>query len=167
MTLKMDPGADQRKRQRVIVLAGEGGHVAQAERFCAGLEARGLEVILLTEGKCWLLPPISRSSKEGNSAFWLSVVATLLWLPACLFYSLVSPTVRGAALLVSFGPMTAVPMTLAAQILGRRMVFIESWSRFKRVSLTGRIHRRMGAAFLVQNPMDLDGETPLYLGRLG
>jgi hypothetical protein len=158
---------DRNKRRRVILLSGEGGHLAQANRFGASLEARGIEVVMLSESNSWLLPPISRRSKEGKRAYWLAAMLAVLWFPACLVYSLVSPTVRGAALVVSFGPMTAMPMALAAQILGRRMVFIESWSRFASVSLTGRIHRRFGAAFLVQNPMDLDGETPDYLGRLG
>ena len=151
----------------MLVLAGEGGHTSQARRFCAGLEARGLPVLLFTERESALLPSISRLSKEGKSAFWISVVAVMLWFPACFSYVIASPTVRQASLVVSFGPMAAVPLALATQIIGRRLVYIESWSRFETVSLTGRMHRRLGARFLVQNPMDVGEDKPDCLGRLG
>lgn len=151
----------------VVVLAGEGGHAAQAQRFCAGLEKRGQSVTLFTERESWLLPSISRLSKEGKFAHWISIVAVIFWFPACLIYSLTSSRFRRASLVVSFGPMTTVPLALASQMVGKRLIYIESWSRFETISLTCRLHRRLGASFLVQNPMHLGKDKPDCMGRLG
>lgn len=52
---------------------------------------------------------------------------------------------------VSTGPGIAIPPSLILRLMGRRVVFIETWSRFKTHSLTGRVMYKIAHRFYIQN----------------
>ena len=51
---------------------------------------------------------------------------------------------------ISTGPAVAVPVCLAAKVVGAAIVFIETGSRVRRLSTTGKIMRHLADLFFVQ-----------------
>ena len=74
--------------------------------------------------------------------------------------------VRPAAI-ISAGPAICVPVSILGKLLGARIIFIESSSRIRHPSLTGRIMYRWADLFFVQWPQ-LQEQLPraLFAGRL-
>ena len=74
--------------------------------------------------------------------------------------------VRPAAI-VSTGPAIAVPISIIGKLVGVRIIFVETGSRIKSLSLTGRIMYRWADLFFVQWPQ-LAEKLPraIYAGRL-
>lgn len=74
--------------------------------------------------------------------------------------------VRPAAIL-STGPAIAVPVSIFGKLFGARVVFVETGSRIKALSLTGRIMYRWADLFFVQWTQ-LAERLPraIYAGRL-
>lgn len=74
--------------------------------------------------------------------------------------------VRPKAIL-STGPAIAVPVALLGKLLGARVIFVETGSRIKTVSMTGRIMYRWADLFFVQWPQLLEKlPRAIYAGRL-
>jgi UDP-N-acetylglucosamine:LPS N-acetylglucosamine transferase len=71
------------------------------------------------------------------------------------------------AAVVSAGPAIGVSISMMGKLLGADIIFIESSSRIKRLSLSGRIMYRWADLFFVQWPY-LKQEWPqaVYAGRL-
>jgi beta-1,4-N-acetylglucosaminyltransferase len=74
--------------------------------------------------------------------------------------------VRPKALL-STGPAIAVPAAILGKLLGVRVIFVETGSRIRTVSMTGKIMYRLADLFFVQWPQ-LKEKLPraIYAGRL-
>ena len=53
--------------------------------------------------------------------------------------------------IISTGPGIAIVPIVLGKILGKETVFIESWSRFKSASLTGKIAYYVSSEFFIQN----------------
>jgi len=71
-------------------------------------------------------------------------------------------------LVVSTGSEIAIPTFILARIMGRRAIYIESWSRTKTKSNTGRILYYFSNLFLVQWPDLLEkyGKKARYEGAV-
>jgi len=69
--------------------------------------------------------------------------------------------------IVSAGPGTAVPVSLIGKMLGRKVIFIEDWSRVYQKSGAGKIIYRFADLFFIQWP-ELQERYPdgIYAGRL-
>ena len=69
--------------------------------------------------------------------------------------------------ILSTGPAIAVPISVIGKLAGARIIFIETGSRVKTLSLTGRIMYRWADLFMVQWPT-LAEKLPraVYAGRL-
>ena len=64
------------------------------------------------------------------------------------------------------GPSVAVPACVAARLLGRKVIFVETGSRVTALSMTGRIMYHVANLFFVQWPELLDDyPTAVYAGR--
>ena len=87
---------------------------------------------------------VTQPSRRRSAAAFVSTLATTLRLLAR----------QRVDLVVTLGNSHAVPMFLAARLLGKRTVFIESITRVDRLSDTGRIiyHSRLADHFLIQWP---------------
>jgi UDP-N-acetylglucosamine:LPS N-acetylglucosamine transferase len=73
-----------------------------------------------------------------------------------------------AEAIISAGPGLTVPLFLAAKLLGKKTIYIESWSRAHSKSMSGKLCYPMSDMFFVQWP-DMKKEYPkaVYAGRLG
>ena len=69
--------------------------------------------------------------------------------------------------ILSTGPAIAVPVSCLGKLLGARIIFVETGSRIRALSLTGRIMYRWADLFFVQWPQLAD-QLPkaVYAGRL-
>lgn len=74
--------------------------------------------------------------------------------------------VRPAAI-IGAGPAICVPVSILGKLLGARIIFVESSSRIRHPSLTGRIMYHWADLFFVQWPQ-LQEQLPraVYAGRL-
>lgn len=74
--------------------------------------------------------------------------------------------VRPAAI-VSTGPAIAVPISIIGKLMDVRIIFVETGSRVRSLSLTGRIMYRWADLFFVQWPQLADNlPRAIYAGRL-
>jgi len=105
---------------------------------------------------------VTRPRGKYNTAF-SSVFRTLCTGLESLWVLL---RVRPTALL-STGPAIAVPVSIIGRLLGVRVIFVETGSRIKTLSLTGRLMYRWADLFFVQWPY-LAEKLPraIYAGRL-
>jgi UDP-N-acetylglucosamine:LPS N-acetylglucosamine transferase len=53
--------------------------------------------------------------------------------------------------IISTGPGIALVPIVLGKFLGKKTIFIESWSRFKSASLTGRAAYYLSSEFFIQN----------------
>lgn len=145
-------------RPRVILLIyGEGGHRAQMKRLHGhlkpGLARRGLEVVGITENGAALdgFPSLSQGGVRDKH----SRLKSLVTLPLSLLRS-VALVVRLVTRyrivgVISTGPGIAVVPSVLLKLLGARIVFLESWSRFESASITGKVMYRLADRFYIQN----------------
>lgn len=153
----------------LLVLAGEGGHLAQAERFLAMLEPRTFDsVTLYTDNfrkvikgadKCYELKDLRK-----KSGFSLPQVCIHNFLVLRYFFP---KLLKKNVAVISFGPGVALVPALLAKLFRKRIVHIETWSRFYSQSATGRYMYRIADKFYVQNEELLKlYPNAIYAGRL-
>jgi len=144
-------------RPTIVFIAGEGGHLEQANRILATLEPdlrSSCKCILITDtetvngsdfDECWNIQtcaPKHRSSRLRDVFTYLKNSASVFRL------MLMSHNVKMA---IVTGPGFAVAPAIGAKILGAHLVVFESWSRFENRSKCGKALYRLSDQFLVQN----------------
>jgi beta-1,4-N-acetylglucosaminyltransferase len=69
--------------------------------------------------------------------------------------------------IISAGPGIAVPISLIGKVFGKKVIFIEDWSRVYHKSSAGRIVYRFADLFFIQWP-ELNKVYPkgIFAGRL-
>ena len=69
--------------------------------------------------------------------------------------------------MISSGPGLVIPVAILFRILNKKVIFIETWSRYNTKSITGNIMHKISNKFYVQNEdlMELY-ENAIYSGRL-
>lgn len=162
-----------RPAKRLCILGlGSGGHHSQIERLTRGLPADWEFVLLYVidsqvEGT-WNRLPLSQYGKAANKTRPLagvyvvrspSLMGDSRFRKWCLtvfgfFKGLGVLLATRPDALVAVGSAQAVPVGLAARLLGVPLYFVESITRVHRLSATGRaIHRyRLAKRFFVQWP---------------
>ncbi|HBH9612460.1 polysaccharide biosynthesis protein, partial [Escherichia coli] len=74
---------------------------------------------------------------------------------------------KNIKVIVTTGPGIAIAATLAAKLVGTKVIYIETWSRFTTYSLSGRIMYRLSNKFYIQNKSLLElYPKAIYSGRL-
>jgi len=156
---------------RLLIVLGEGGHTKELLNLVDLLgDAYDYYYIIskednLSANRIKYLGPIYRLPRpRGKRARTLiAIVRTILAGTRSLWILL---RVRPAAIL-STGPAIAVPVSIIGKLLGVRIIFVETGSRIKSLSLTGRIMYRWADLFFVQWP-HLADKLPraVYAGRL-
>ncbi len=156
---------------RLLIVLGEGGHTKQLLNLVDLLcDTYDYHYIISKEdnlsanrikypGPIYRLPrPRGKHARTLNAIF-----RTLLAGIQSLWILL---RVRPAAIL-STGPAIAVPVSIIGKLLGVRIIFVETGSRIKALSLTGRIMYRWADLFFVQWPQLADKlPRAVYAGRL-
>jgi UDP-N-acetylglucosamine:LPS N-acetylglucosamine transferase len=159
------------KEMKLLVVLGEGGHTTELLNLIDLLGDRYQYHYIVTEqdklsadqirieGKIHrLLRPRGKDTSLPLAAF-RTLVAAYQALRVLL-------RVRPKAIL-STGPAIAVPVAILGKLLGARVIFVETGSRIRTVSMTGRIMYRWADLFFVQWPQ-LTEKLPraIYAGRL-
>lgn len=146
------------KQKAIILVYGEGGHRAQMKRLYDLIK-------LENEHKKYKFIGICENSKSINSLdknFSIdplrdkhSNFITLVNIPKGifnyfrLFYKLSKDyDVRSV---ISTGPGIAIPISLYFKMLGKKIIFIETWSRFITVSMTAKVMYKIATKFYIQN----------------
>ena len=145
------------KQDAIVIIAGEGGHLAQMNRLLTYTESIALDPAVHLVG---LWENGARIAElDGYSLLPIrhkhSLLRTILRIPRSIRLHLAAIsrirrqyTVRGV---VSTGPGIAVVPSLYFRLTGANVVFIETWSRFHTRSWTGRFMYRIAHRFYVQN----------------
>lgn len=156
---------------KLLVVLGEGGHTTELLKLVDLLGA-GYDYHYIISKEDNLSAdairqtgPIYRLTRPRgkNSGLLSSMLQTLL---AGIESVWILLRVRPAAIL-SAGPAIVVPVAIVGKLLQARIIFIETGSRIKSLSLTGRIMYRWADLFFVQWPQ-LAEKFPraIYAGRL-
>ncbi|MFH0255806.1 PssD/Cps14F family polysaccharide biosynthesis glycosyltransferase [Vibrio rumoiensis] len=156
--------------KNVLVVFGKGGHETQAKRFLrlSNEENFDLNYIFVTDSDSFIkMNDKTFQAKEvrsKNESKYLSFILSTInnFFKACrLVHSL---NTKG---MISFGPGLVVPYALVCKVFGKKVVHIETWSRFTSKSLTGRIMYLLSDEFYIQN-LELMELYPraIYAGRL-
>jgi UDP-N-acetylglucosamine:LPS N-acetylglucosamine transferase len=167
-------GIDYMKQEIFFLLYGEGGHKAQMERLLDRLmnsdDDRFFKFIGISEGiytpilkiKNYFLFPIRK-----KYSFFIS----LLVFPFIFFFNLVKILwlvikykPKG---LISTGPGLVLLPALLFKIIMKKVIYIETWSRFNTKSMTGKYMYKIADRFYIQNIELLKFyPTAIYAGLL-
>lgn len=149
---------------------GSGGHQRQMTQLAAQLAARYRIVGVFTREdfvaeKLTSYPHYyvkrPRISDEGYFLYFLKSAL-------CFIQSLWAIAREWPAAIVSCGPSTAVPVMYAGKLLGRKIIFIESWSKISTASITGKMIYPIADVFFVQWEEQLRlYPKAIFRGRLG
>jgi len=144
------------KKEKVICFVyGEGGHKAQMKRFLDLINSKNnFKYIGICENNNYL------KSIEENYTFAplrdkYSYIKTFLYAPKA-FFSYIK-TLHGlhkkynVKAVVSTGPGIAIIVSLFFKLFGKKIIFIETWSRFETQSMTGKVMYKFADKFYIQN----------------
>lgn len=158
----------------LAVVVGEGGHAAQCLRLVSlmGAEDYRFSYILetpdrLTEQQIEVPGPVYRVIRPSvvSDRHVLADTLKSIW---CALQSLVILLRARPDAVVSVGPAVAVPVALVAKLLGKKVIFIESESRTRGLSATGRIMQYLADLFFVQweEVLPVAPRGAIFAGRL-
>jgi len=156
---------------KLMVVLGEGGHTAELLRLVDLLgQSYEYHYVIskednLSAGRIREVGTIHRVIRpRGKSTGKLAAALRTIFAGLQALWILLR--VRPAAL-ISTGPAIVVPISIAAKLFRVRIIFVETGSRVRTLSLTGRIMYRWADLFFVQWPQ-LAEELPkaVYAGRL-
>jgi UDP-N-acetylglucosamine:LPS N-acetylglucosamine transferase len=155
---------------RILVILGEGGHtkemLALVEHLGDGFEYSYLAVEgdPLSARKVSHPGPIYRARRPRDKSH--HVLKDICKTLQCGFQSWqVLRRVRPGAVL-GCGPAVAAPACLLAKLLGVKVIFIETGSRIRGLSLTGKLVYPLADLFLVQWPqLAATHAKAVYAGR--
>lgn len=155
---------------KVMVVLGEGGHSKEMLSLVELLGPSHEYSYLLVKGdelsekKIAIAGRLYYAQRPRDKAhhLLLDVVKTL----RCGWDSLVALLRERPAAVISCGPAVGVPPCVMAKLLGIRVIFVETGSRVRALSMTGRIVYRFADLFLVQWPQLLAKcAKAIYAGR--
>jgi len=156
--------------KRLLVVLGEGGHSKEilvlVDQLGDDLEY-GYVLVAddeVSESKLRRPGPVFRVLRPRDKTHHLVWdVCKTLWSGLQSLFVVVR--YRPDAVLTS-GPSVAVPACVAARLLGRKVIFVETGSRVTALSMTGKIMYRLANLFFVQWPELLDDyPKAVYAGR--
>jgi UDP-N-acetylglucosamine:LPS N-acetylglucosamine transferase len=157
----------------VTIIAGEGGHLAQAKRFM-NLDCNSfhnVKYILISDANV-NIPGIGLHLERNISKFtkvrsFMNLFMFFIYYVRLFFSSFVYVLSKKPEILISFGPILAIPYLFRGRLFRIEVIHVETWSRFYSRSFTGRIAYYLATKFIVQNK-ELQKLYPksIYGGRL-
>ncbi len=156
---------------KLLVVLGEGGHTTELLNLVDLLGARYEYHYIVCKEDNLSANRINRPGPiytlgrpRGKSTGKFRAILRTIW--TGVKSSQILLRVRPDAIL-SAGPAIAVPVSILGKLLRVRIIFVETGSRVKTLSLTGRIMYRWADLFFVQWPQ-LQEKLPraIYAGRL-
>ncbi len=159
------------KNKAILFINGTGGHKEQMRRLLNLLETdKDIIKIGLCEKhsclneleSCIEVSPVRDKHSHLKSLF--TIPYHLLFVVFQSVQLLMKYEVLG---IVSTGPGVVFIPSLIFKLLGKKVIFIESWSRFKTKSLTGTVMHSFADLFYVQNKsLKSLYKNSIYSGRL-
>ena len=141
----------------IIFVYGEGGHKAQMKRLLHLIRQENnenIKYIGICENNSTL------EMLDENYSFLplrnkYSNLRTLITAPLALFNYLkilfMLHKKYDVKAVVSTGPGIAIIVSLFFKIFGKKIIFVETWSRFETKSITGKIMYKIADKFYIQN----------------
>lgn len=156
---------------KVLVILGSGGHTAMMLKLVSLLEDRFEYVYVVSKEdqlsaekieKAGQVYFVRKAREHGDN------VLVAFWKVLRLFGE-AWRVIRKAepAAIVSAGPGMAVPFSVLGKFLGKKVIFVEDYSRVYKASTSGKIIYRFSDLFFIQWP-ELKAVYPrgIYAGRL-
>ena len=140
---------------KMLIVAGSGGHSVQALILHKQLgKAYQISFMLdrkdkVTQKKLSKFKQYHAIEIRGKKE---NVISTLFRIIACSIESLSILFRSRPEVIVSTGPGFAIPITFFGKIFGKKIIFIESWSRVNTRSYAGKIIYNYADMFFVQWP---------------
>ena len=156
----------------ILLIFGKGGHAAQMKRFLGSLpeEFQGKQYIALTNttrfddiiaDSFYCMEARDKYSSFKNIFYMFAYSLVAFW-QTCRIINKYKVTA-----VVSTGPGMAVVPSFIYKLLGKKIIFFESWSRVTQQSMAGRVMYRLADLFFVQHKeMLLLYPKAIYKGRL-
>lgn len=155
----------------LLVVLGSGGHTAQILRlvdllgdrfeykYIVGIGDTLSPFKIRKKGKIYY---VHRARDHGDGIFRTFAKVIRLFIESFIVLLLARPDA-----ILSAGPGLAVPISIIGKFLGKKIIFLESWSRIYRGSTSGRIIYMFSDLFFVQWP-ELKKVYPraIYAGRM-
>jgi UDP-N-acetylglucosamine:LPS N-acetylglucosamine transferase len=148
------------KEKLVLIVAGVGGHEAQAKILKNKLydQSMELKVELICEASSMTANKsdhsINSSSRLAKKLSWFRVLLLMPVLVANVFQIcriIIQKKRHFDVALVSLGPFPAIPSFIASKICGTKFVSIESRSRIESISASNKLLLMMKAQVFVQH----------------
>jgi UDP-N-acetylglucosamine:LPS N-acetylglucosamine transferase len=162
------------KTKTILLVYGEGGHKAQMMRLYKKLQqedvSKKIEFIGICENmQCIDTLKINYSFPPLRDKF--SILKTLYMLPVSIIkyiYVLAKIHLKhNPVAIISTGPGIAIIASIYFKIFRKKIIFVETWSRFSTTSLTGRVMYRLANKFYIQNKsLDVIFPKAIYSGLL-
>lgn len=159
---------------KLFLVSGEGGHLAQMNRLTSGLK-------MVCPNESYQIFFVTDNLSKQNVQFKFDEFIALGCIREKSGFSIKSifkylyrliPLVKviiftKKVVIISTGPGICIPLAFLAKIFKKKVIHVETWSRFYTKSLTGRIMYLLSDVFLVQNE-ELLSMYPkaIYSGRL-
>lgn len=143
------------KKGRVIVCFGKGGHEAQALRLVKKLKERDdrLKFFAFTDSenisadifdKCYLATEV----RDKYDAKLMNMINASIKNIKISLYLVRKNNTTG---IISCGPGIAVIPALVFRLFGKKVIHIETWSRFTTKSMAGALMYYLSTDFYIQN----------------
>ena len=156
---------------KILVILGSGGHTAQMLRLVDLLEDRFKYTYLISKEDQISSKKITKRGEvyfaHRARAYGDNIIVILFKIGRLFAESFYIIIIYRPKAIVSAGPGITVPVSIVGKLLGKKIVFIESWSRVYNGSTTGKILYRFADLFFIQWP-ELKETYPnaIYAGRL-
>jgi len=153
-----------------LVILGKGGHTTQMLRLLEKMpkDCEYSYVVCyedpISEKKVnGTMYKVNMPSKEGNSNF-MKIVRTL----RTIFQAAIALVKDNPHVVISAGPGVGVIFSYIGKLLGKKVIFIESWARVYSKSDSGKLVYPIADLFFVQwEEMEKVYPNAIYAGRLG
>ncbi|MDD1775841.1 MAG: hypothetical protein LUP94_00640 [Candidatus Methanomethylicus sp.] len=156
---------------KILIILGSGGHTAQMLKLVEMLGDKFDYAYMigkgdaLSEEKIRIKGEICHTRlarKYGENIFMTFLRVAMLSFESFSLILRIKPQA-----IISAGPGTAVPVSLIGKVLGKKVIFIEDWSRVYQKSGAGKIICKFADLFFIQWP-ELEKAYPkgIYAGRL-
>lgn len=164
----------RKNRKNVIVLiAGSGGHLEQMKRLSKLIEIddypdsviffteKGVENTIRGVKNIYLFP---LRNKYSNLK---SIITFPFVIIQHIFCSIVTANKYNIRICITSGPGIAIIPMMIFKVLGSKIIFIESWSKFQSLTFTGKIISKFADKVYVQNiELMKFSKKAIYSGRL-
>ncbi len=156
---------------KLLIVLGEGGHTKE---MLALVDLLGDEYEYayaltkedaLSEGRIRLSGTCYRviRPRSKSDPAWVAAGKLLL----CFWQSLWAILYTRPDAIISSGPAVAIPLSFWGKLFRKAIIFVETGSRVRRLSFTGRLMRHLADLFFVQWPQLCEKHPQaLYAGRL-